>query len=139
MHQILIDTDVLLDFFLARRPFYDNATSIMRLAEKQKLRLFITPVICANLHYILSKSASKKKVEDALTTLLRIVEVLPMDANTIVQALEQSPKDFEDALQYQAAVQNGEIEAILTRNIADFPTQPIPVMQPDELLALLMR
>ena len=51
MKKILIDTDVILDFFFDRRPFSEYATIILSRCEKKVLEGFITPVIIINVYY----------------------------------------------------------------------------------------
>ena len=48
MKQVLIDTDVLLDFFFDRKPYSDDSTVILSLCEQGVLEGFITPVIISN-------------------------------------------------------------------------------------------
>ncbi|MEA2041139.1 MAG: PIN domain-containing protein, partial [Bacteroidota bacterium] len=48
MKKILIDTDVILDFFFDRKPHSDNSTIILNLCERRQLEGFITPVIISN-------------------------------------------------------------------------------------------
>jgi hypothetical protein len=43
MDKILIDTDVILDFFFDREPFSEFATTIISWSEKKKIEGFITP------------------------------------------------------------------------------------------------
>jgi hypothetical protein len=54
----------------------------------------------------------------------------------IAQALQLPYRDFEDAVQMAAAVRVG-AAYLVTRNVADFRTGPLPALQPAELLALL--
>jgi predicted nucleic acid-binding protein len=53
MTQILIDTDVILDFFFDRQPFAENASKIFSLSESKKIISFVTPVIISNVYYLL--------------------------------------------------------------------------------------
>ena len=48
MIRVLIDTDVVLDFFFDRRPFSEYAARIFSLCELKQLEGFVTPVICSN-------------------------------------------------------------------------------------------
>ena len=57
MNSILIDTDVILDFFFDRKPFSDDASTILSLCENKKIKGFITPVMISNIYYILRKLA----------------------------------------------------------------------------------
>jgi predicted nucleic acid-binding protein len=51
MRHILIDTDVLMDFFIDRFPFSKHAISLLILAEQKKVYAYVTPVIISNLYY----------------------------------------------------------------------------------------
>lgn len=69
MDKILIDTDVILDFFFDRQPFFEPAASIFSLCELKKVQGFVTPVICSNVYYLLRQTAKHKKVIEKLTQL----------------------------------------------------------------------
>jgi predicted nucleic acid-binding protein len=137
MDKILIDTDVILDFFFDRQPFSPFATIIISLAEQKKIEGYVTPVICSNVYYLLRKNATHQKVIEYLNRLLTIVEVLVIDKQTIKSALMSDFNDFEDALQNFAAVEQGEINVILTRNIKDFKKSRIGILTPENYIKSL--
>lgn len=134
MNNVLIDSDVILDFFFDRKPFSENATLILSLCESGKIRGFITPVICSNVYYLLRQTAKHEKVIEKLSQLMTIIDVLIMDREVVLQALNSNFKDFEDALQNFAAIKSGEIEAILTRNVKDYTLSEISVFTPESYL-----
>ncbi len=134
MDKILIDTDVILDFFFDRQPFSEFATTIISWSEKKKIEGFITPVICSNVYYLLRQTAKHEKVIEKLTQLLTIVDVIQMDRHIIISALTSDFNDFEDALQNFAAIQQGDINVILTRNLKDFKKSKIGVMTPENYI-----
>ena len=131
MDKILIDTDVVLDFFFDRQPFSEYAAKVFSLCELKQIQGYITPVICSNVYYLLRQTAKHEKVIEKLGQLLTITDVLLMDKNIIVQALRSNFKDFEDALQNFAAEETGYIDAILTRNTKDFKNSELGVMTPE--------
>ena len=134
MENILIDTDVILDFFFDRKPFSDNAAIILSYCESNKLKGFITPVICSNVYYLLRRTSKHEKVIERLSQLLTFIDVLQMDKEIVLEALNSKFKDFEDALQNFSAVKSGIIDAIITRNIKDFTNSRIGVLTPDNFL-----
>ena len=107
MENVLIDSDVILDFFLDRKPFSEDATQVLSFCESGKIKGYITPVICSNTYYLLRRIAKHEKVIQKLSQLLTIVDVLLMDKDIVLQALGSGFKDFEDALQNFAAIQSG--------------------------------
>ena len=131
MDKVLIDTDVILDFFFDRQPFSEYATRIFSLCESKTIEGFLTPVIYSNVYYLLRRTSQHKKVVEKLTQLLSITEVLQMDKEVVGNALNSAFKDFEDAMQNFAAIKNGEINVILTRNLKDYQKSEIGVMTPE--------
>lgn len=136
MTRILIDTDVILDFFFDRQPFSENAARIFSLCESKEIKGYITPVIISNVYYLLRQTASHEKVIEKLKLLVTITEILVMDKSVIIQALNSDFKDFEDALQNYAAKINNEIDLILTRNTKDFKNSSLAVMTPDNYIKI---
>ena len=137
MKRILIDTDVILDLFFDREPFSENAAKVLSLCEKKAITGYVTPVIISNVYYLLSQKAKQEKVIEKLKILLSILEVLVIDKNTIIAALNSEFKDFEDALQNYSAELNGEIDIIITRNTKDYKKSKFGIMNPENFLKLV--
>ena len=136
MEKVLIDTDVILDFFFDRKPFSDDAAKILAMCEKKEINGNITAVILSNVYYLLRQSANHKKVIESLNTLMSIIDIVNIDKKTVMNALNSNFKDFEDALQNYAAEADNEIRIIITRNIKDFKNSKIGVMTPENYLAI---
>jgi len=131
MNNVLIDTDVILDFFFDRKPHSDYAASILSLCESKEINGYVTPVILSNLYYLLRQTATHERVIGKLSQLVFITEVLTINKNSILQALNSDFKDFEDALQNFSAENDGRIDIILTRNLKDYRYSNLSVMTPD--------
>ena len=134
MNKVLIDTDVILDFFFDRKPFSEHASKIFSLCELKMIQGFVTPVIYSNIYYLLRQTAKHEKVIDKLKLLLTITDVLIIDKEVLVLAMNSKFKDFEDALQNYAAIKAQTVDTILTRNLKDFRNSEIGVMTPEEYL-----
>tara|TARA_R110002049_G_scaffold154302_1_gene318763 strand:+ start:2121 stop:2543 length:423 start_codon:yes stop_codon:yes gene_type:complete len=134
MDKVLIDTDVLLDFFFDREPFAMFSSKILDLCEQKIVSGFTTPVIISNIYYLLGKSAKHDVIVEKLKQLLLIIDVVKMDKGVVLNALNSEFKDFEDALQNFSAVEDGNIEIILTRNIKDFSKSKLAVLTPEQYL-----
>ena len=136
MTKILIDTDVILDFFFDREPFSENAAKILSLCESKEIMGFVTPVIISNVYYLLKQTAKHEKVIEKLKMLISITDILVINKDSILQALNSEFKDFEDALQNYSAELNKEIDIIVTRNIKDYKNSSLGVMTPDNYLKM---
>ncbi|WP_298238510.1 PIN domain-containing protein [uncultured Algibacter sp.] len=136
--RIFIDTNVMLDFLGARKPFYESIAKIATLAEKEKLIMVVSPISFATVNYFLSKFENEKISKEKLRKFKIISEICPLNEQTIEKGLNSSIKDFEDALQYFSATES-ECEIIITRNGKDFKKSLLPVMTADEFLKSLSK
>jgi len=137
LYKVLIDTDILLDFFYDRKPFAGSAESILALCEKGEIKGYTTSVIFSNCYYLLRKTGSHKKVLQQLRKLLQILDMLVTNKETLLKAIDSEFKDFEDAIQNFSAISNGEVNVIITRNTKDYRKSDLAVFNPDEFLAAL--
>ena len=131
MDKVLIDTDVLMDVFFDRKPFSKYATQVINRCAEKQIEGYTTPVILSNVYYLLSKTAKHDIIIEKIKQLLMIVDIVKIDKNAVVNALNSSFKDFEDALQNFSAVEQGDIKIILTRNIKDFKKSSLAILTPE--------
>ena len=131
MDKVLIDTDVILDFFFDRKPFSNEASQILSQCERKKIEGFVTPVMISNVYYILRKTDRHEKVIQHLKMLMNIIDIAIINKKTILDALHSGFKDFEDALQNFSAQEENDIRIIITRNIKDYKTSSLAVMTPE--------
>jgi predicted nucleic acid-binding protein len=133
MDKLLVDTNIVIDLLSKREEFFQEAQELFTLADNSEVELFVSALTFANTHYLLSKY---QKLEDARKTLIRfkvLVEVSALDDKIVELALVSDFKDFEDAIQYHTALENG-IDIIITRNKKDFKNSKLPVMTAREYL-----
>ncbi len=131
MDKVLIDTDVILDFFFDRKPFSNEASQILSLCERKKIEGFVTPVMISNVYCILRKTGKHEKVIQHLKMLMNIIDVAIINKKTILAALHSGFKDFEDALQNFSAQDENDIRIIITRNVKNYKTSSLAVMTPE--------
>lgn len=136
MKNVLIDTDVILDFFFDRVPFSDHAAQVFSLCDSGYLNGYVTPVICSNTYFLLKRTAKHEKVLEKMNQLMRVMDVLRMDKDVVLQALDSGFRDFEDALQNSAAVYSGIISVILTRNVKDYSKSDLGVLTPESFIKI---
>jgi predicted nucleic acid-binding protein len=134
MTDLFIDTDVIIDFLIDRKPFSREAAIIFTLIEQKKLEGFSSSLTFSNLYYVLRKIESHNKVISKLDSLSKMVGILKVEEQTIKNALASGFPDFEDSIQYFSAVDSKKIDVIITRNIRDFKKSEIPVMTPGDFL-----
>lgn len=134
--RILLDTDVVLDIFLARQPFFSEAAAIWLAHEQKQSEVFVSPVTLVNVFYIVRKAKGAAVAFQAVDVILSTFIVCPLD-QTMVQAAHSLPMaDFEDAVQAAAAAAAG-VDALVTRNTTDYANAPVPILTPAEAVARL--
>jgi len=136
MRKVFLDTNIILDLLAKRMPFYTEAAELFSLADKKKVRLFISAVSLANTYYILAKQNSDTEVRRILRKFKVLITVLDLNDKISDLALNSDFKDFEDAIQYYTALEN-DLEMIITRNQSDFKGSALPVLNAGECIKLI--
>ncbi|MCY4477049.1 MAG: PIN domain-containing protein [Gammaproteobacteria bacterium] len=130
---MLLDTDVLIDLALDRRPHAEPAAALLDRIQASGHSAFIAWHSVANFHYLVSPSHGRRSARDFIVELTRFIGVAAGDAQAIRYAASLPMKDFEDAMQVAAARSCG-ASRIVTRNIRDYERSPIPAVTPEQAL-----
>lgn len=137
MKNILIDSDILMDFLVKRNPFFRDASKILTLCERKEINGYTTPVIISNIYYLMRRVDKHETAIKKLRKLMDFIDIAVIDKQDIIRALESDFSDFEDALQNYAAEKSRKIDAIITRNIKDYKHSALNVLTPTEFLNIL--
>jgi predicted nucleic acid-binding protein len=135
MHRVFVDSDIILDVLAQRDEFYTPAAKLFSLFEKGDVAGFTSPIVFANLHYILRKAKSKDYALQSLVKLKSLISILPVDSKIIDLALSSRFNDFEDAIQYQTS-KSYQINFIITRNKKHYKQSKISVCTAEEYLKI---
>lgn len=130
MKKIFLDTNFIIDYFV--REDYNGVSEQLLTLGKNNLKFYISYLTVANFAYIV-----RKMPKDVVVSMIqRICETFRIVKNTkeqIERNVMLNPVDFEDGLQYQAAMDAG-CDCIITRNQKNFAFAEIPVMDATEFL-----
>ena len=136
MIKLFVDSDIILDLLAKREPHYIHAARLFTLIDQNKVIAYTSLLIFANLHYLLKKQTSNISALKSLRKLKTLINILSIDEKVIEQSLNSEFNDFEDAIQYFTAVNNG-ITLIITRNKTDYKRSKIDVLTAEEFLKSL--
>ena len=137
MNNLFLDTNIVIDLLARREPFYKSAAQLFSLADKMQLQLCVSALTFANTNYILLREKKPEEAKLILRKLKLIVKVISLDDKIIGLSLNDSDfKDYEDALQYYSALENGN-DMIITRNLKDFQKSKIPALTAEQFLQRL--
>jgi predicted nucleic acid-binding protein len=134
--KVLFDTNVVLDLLLARQRFVNHAQHLFAAVERQEITGYLSAHTVMTVHYLLVKQLGTKSAVTHISKLLRLFEITPLSRTVIDAALTTSFRDFEDAVIHESA-RLSTVDAIVTRNIADFKAAQLAIYEPIALLALL--
>ena len=132
--RVLVNTNVVLDVLLARRPFAEAASQVFALIEESKIEGFLCATTVTTVDYLLGQALPPKIARAALRRLLGLFEIAPVNRPVLEQALRSDISDFEDAVIEQAA-RLISADVIATRNLTDFEKSSVTTCDPPELLA----
>jgi predicted nucleic acid-binding protein len=137
MKHIFIDTNVIIDLLANRQPFSKHAALLFNYSEKNKIKIYTSSHSIATSYYIIKKVLDDKELRSLISDLLDYISIINIDLKILKKALISPVKDFEDAIQIEAANSNPKIDFVVTRNKKDFKKANIEVMTPDEALLLI--
>ncbi len=133
---ILLDTDLLIDIALDRRPHADAAAELLDRIEHGAEAAAVAWHSVSNFYYIVAPALGGVGARDFILELTRFVAVASAGAEGIRFAAELPMADFEDAMQVAAARACG-ARHIVTRNVKDYERSPIRAVAPQEALSEL--
>ncbi|NJK55735.1 MAG: PIN domain-containing protein [Pleurocapsa sp. SU_5_0] len=132
--KVLIDTNIILDFLLQRKPFFQDAELLFETVSTGKIIGYVTATTLTDIFYIARKhSGSIEVARQAVLETLTVMSICSVDRAILESALNSGFDDFEDAVQiFSAVAQN--LDAIVTRDNRGFVSSPISVLSIQELL-----
>jgi len=136
MIKVFIDTNVIVDLIANREPFSKDAIETFSLAEKKKIKLFVSTQSILTTHYILKKYIEEKELREIINELIDFVSVIPSTKEMIKRSLKSKYKDFEDGVQILSAESIDLMSFIITRNVKDFKESQLKVLTPQEFTIL---
>jgi predicted nucleic acid-binding protein len=131
--KVMLDLNVILDVVQKREPFYPASAAVLSRAVEGPDISCLPGHALTTLHYIVAKHASREQADTLVDWVLAHLEIVPQDRAQFVRARGLRFDDFEDAAVASAAEAAG-CKLILTRNVADFGSSPVPAITPEEFL-----
>jgi predicted nucleic acid-binding protein len=131
--KVFLDSDIILDLLTKREPHFEASLAVFLLIQDKKVLAYTSPVVIANIFYILNRHFSREKAISSLIKIKSLIKVLSCGDDEIELALSSDFKDFEDSIQYYTALAHG-MDIILTRNVKDYKTANINVSTPLEYI-----
>jgi predicted nucleic acid-binding protein len=132
--RVLIDTNIVLDFLLQRELFFPDAEHLFQAIDVGQVFGYVTATTLTDIFYISRRhTRSVEKARQAVSEILAVMAICPIDRAVLESAFKSGLADFEDAVQIFSAVAQG-LDAIVTRDAQGFLSSPVPVLSVRDLL-----
>ena len=137
MKRVLIDTNVVLDFYLQLPEFFEAADKIFQAIRNRKIIACLSASVVTDLYYMLERRVNEKYAREVVEIIYATFRILTVDRRTIREALDAPMADFEDAVQ-AVAIQKIGVNVIVTRDKIGFLDSGLNVYSPEEFLKTLI-
>ncbi len=128
----MLDTNVILDIWLARDPYWIESARLLARVESGELTGYICPTTINTLHYLGKKVLGEQKIRELIKRLLDICDVGNISSKVFRLALASRVRDFDDAVIEAVSIDN-QVDLIATRNTKDFKKSKIPASEPSQI------
>lgn len=126
--KIFLDANVLVSVLNKEYPLFPFTSRILSLNQQPQFQLFTSPFCLAIAFYFAEKKSKTVLAKHKIDLLVRNLNIAGNSVVSVKHALENSSiSDFEDGLEYYAAVESG-CTCIITEDIKDFYFSEIEVL-----------
>ena len=130
---VFLDANILVSVLNKEIPLFSYTSRILSLNPK-KFKLFTSPICLAIAFYFVEKKSGAKVAKSKIQLLVQHIEIADADKDGVLLAAEnKSIEDFEDGLEYYAALHVG-CSCLVTENVKDFYFSEIEVLNAESFL-----
>lgn len=131
--KLLLDTNVLADFYLQREQFSAQVNSIAAAAIHRDVELWASAKSYTDIFYIGKKYFASEVLQNAFLESFKFIHVCSLDVEDLKSAARECWGDLEDCLIYQCALK-ANADFIVTRDAHGFSKSTIKTVTPTEVV-----
>lgn len=135
-YKLFLDTNILLDNMLERRPDGDAACELMRLSERGDVLCTVSATSLNDVYYVSRRFMTEEQRRGWLAFFLDAFDVAAPTADVCRRALASDEPDFEDGI-IRALAEAWGASYIISRDERAFTSSPIPRVSAGEFLELV--
>lgn len=136
MCRLLVDTNVLLDAVLSGRPDTDGAREVISLCNGNGEFGMACALSFMDVYYVAAKLRGELWARDAVSKLMGLLVVAPVDAEVLDEAIRSNEPDFEDGI-VRACAELNEADFIITRDRSAFAKSRVRAVSASEYLEIV--
>jgi predicted nucleic acid-binding protein len=132
--KIFLDANILVSVLNKEYPLFPFTSRILSVDQHSQFKLFTSPLCLAIAFYFAEKKSKATIAKQKIDLLVRNIHIAENSAPSVNLALKNSEvHDFEDGLEYYAAVESG-CTCIITEDVKDFYFSEIEVLNSQDFL-----
>ncbi len=134
--KVLFDTNIIIDIWKQDPQFFRDSFAAYDVCMLRKWETYLAVTAVPDIEYLLQARGilSKKQVAQAMDNLFSMFGIIDAQQCDCLLAKESDMPDLEDGIIAFSAYRN-RMDAIVTRNIKDFKTSPIPALTPAQFVS----
>ncbi len=134
--KLLLDTNILIDYYARRRPFFQEVVKLRVAAMFGDVELWAAIQSFSDVECALRKAIPVERLRDMMRRSMNFLKVAAPTAADLSDALGSGWPDLEDRLVARCA-ERVKADRIITRDLDGFASSPIKAQTPLEYLAWL--
>lgn len=135
--RIFLDANVLIAVINKEYPLFTYASRIVSLTDNKQFEVYTSP-LCLAISFYFAEKKNKKTAKQKIKLLASNVNIAAIDEKCVIETIQnQSVNDFEDGLEYYAAISN-KCKVIITEDKDDFYFSDIDVLSCEEFFEKYM-
>ena len=134
--RVLLDTNVLIDYFAKREPYSEDAFRLRVMQEFGDIELWASIQSFSDIAYILRNVTNNKALQHAFIASLGFLHVCSLDQSDLEAACLDAWADLEDCLIEQCA-KKLKAEFILTRDLSGFEKSRVVALTPQHFFTMV--
>jgi len=134
--RLLLDTNILIDYFGERREYYPDAVKLRMAANFGDVELWATANSFTDVFYILRKDHASKSVQDLFLANKNLIKICSVTSDDIFDSADEKWLDYEDCLIHTCA-KKIKADYIITRDIDGFMQSAVSCVSPMEFFTEL--
>ncbi|MBS1681355.1 MAG: PIN domain-containing protein [Bacteroidetes bacterium] len=132
--KIFLDANILVSVLNKEYPQFTYSARVLSLTDNNRFEVYTSPICLAIAFYFAEKKSGRVRAKEKIQSLVSKIKIAESDRVSVLKASEdKSIDDFEDGLEYYAALKAG-CKHIITEDTDDFHFSKIPVLTARQFL-----
>ena len=133
---LLLDTNVLIDYLGRKPPFFEAAESVVAAGFFGDAKLWASVQSLKDAFYVLEHYVDSARVQKAILKACELVSPVGLSADDALRAARLEWKDYEDCL-IALCADKAKADYIITRDVKGFQRSSVPAVTPEGWLELM--